>query len=47
MRVETAKANDLRNNGGGFATVIGFLEYVAAKIHTLRIFSTSFLRHFR
>jgi hypothetical protein len=30
VRVETAKANDLRNNGGGFASVVGFLEYVAA-----------------
>jgi hypothetical protein len=30
MRVETAKANDLRNYRGGFATVVGFLEYVPA-----------------
>jgi len=30
VRVETAKTYDLRNNGGGFATVVGFLEYVAA-----------------
>jgi hypothetical protein len=30
MRVETAETYDLRNDGGGFASVIGFLEYVAA-----------------
>jgi hypothetical protein len=30
MRVETAKANNLRNDRGRFATVVGFLEYVAA-----------------
>jgi hypothetical protein len=47
VRVETAETYDLRNNGGRFATVVSFLEYVAAKIHTLRIFATSLLRHFR
>jgi hypothetical protein len=30
VRVETAEANDLRNNCGRFASVIGFLEYVAS-----------------
>jgi hypothetical protein len=30
MRVESAKANDLRNNGGGFASVVSFLEHVAS-----------------
>jgi hypothetical protein len=30
MRVESAKTNNLRNNGGGFATVVGFFEYVPA-----------------
>jgi hypothetical protein len=47
VRVETAKTNNLRNDRGGFATVVSFLEYVAAKIHTLRIFATSLFRHFR
>jgi hypothetical protein len=47
VRVETAEANHLRNYRGGFATVVGFLKYVAAKIHTLRIFGASFLAHFR
>jgi hypothetical protein len=28
VRVETAEAYDLRNNGGSFATVVGFFEYV-------------------
>jgi len=30
VRVESAETYDLRNNGGGFATVVSFLEYVAA-----------------
>jgi hypothetical protein len=30
MRVESAEAYDLRNNGGSFATVVRFLEYVPA-----------------
>jgi hypothetical protein len=47
MRVKTAETYDLRNYRGGFATVVGFLEYVPAKIHTLRIFSASLFRHFR
>jgi hypothetical protein len=47
MRVETAETNDLRNYRSGFATVVGFLEYVAPKIHTLRIFGPSLFRHFR
>jgi hypothetical protein len=47
MRIKPAETNDLRNDCGGFATVVSFLEYVPAKIHTLRIFSASFLRHFR
>jgi hypothetical protein len=47
VRVESAETNDLRNNGGRFASIVSFFEYVATKIHTLRIFATSFLRHFR
>jgi hypothetical protein len=47
VRVESAEANDLRNNGGGFASVIGFFEYVASEIHALRILATSLFRHFR
>jgi hypothetical protein len=30
VRVETAEAYDLRNYGGGFASVAGFLKYVAS-----------------
>jgi hypothetical protein len=30
VRVETAETNDLRNDRGGFASVVGFFEYVAA-----------------
>jgi hypothetical protein len=30
VRVESAETYDLRNYGGGFASVIGFLEYVAS-----------------
>jgi hypothetical protein len=47
VRIKPAETYDLRNNRGSFATVVGFLEYVPAKIHTLRIFSASLFRHFR
>jgi hypothetical protein len=30
VRVESAETYDLRNDRGGFATVVSFLEYVAS-----------------
>jgi hypothetical protein len=30
VRVKTAETYNLRNDSGGFASVVGFLEYVAA-----------------
>jgi hypothetical protein len=47
VRVESTEANHLRNDRGRLTPVIGLLENVAAKIHTLRIFGASFLTHFR
>jgi hypothetical protein len=30
VRIESAETYDLRNDRGGFASVVGFLEYVPA-----------------